>query len=571
MPSASAKRRQIWLKPVGLLAGSAAVAFLLPFLLDWILWTPPGVQPKPNLVARFLYFDPDTAQNALGNLAQVITAVLGIVITVVSIVVQLAATRYTPRIADMFFRDRTNLAVLGFYVVAGIDAVWVSLSVARDFVPHVSITASLLLVTVSVLITVPYFGYVFDFLDPERVVARIQQQAVAASLARLDAPQGRGGRGGGDDDEVEERQLRVLNSVEQLTDVAMNAVGQNDKLIAQGSVDALKELAVHYLDGKHAAGERWFRIGPRLRQTPDFVSMAPASVDQLQQDRVWLEFEVLRQFQALFAESLTELPDTINLIAIDTRYVGEAALAAGDRHALHLAVKFFNTYLRSSINTRQVRAAYNVLNQFRALAEHVVAAGSKAPAAARSESDALVIEVAGYFRYYGLLGVGMGLGFVAETAAYDVATLCERAFEAGAGCHDELLRVLLTIDREAEGSAEERALRGVRKAQVKLATFYLARGAEAHARAIAADLRDEKPARLRSIRDELLAVQTSEFWEVVDRGGNFDYLDDARKQRLAQFFEWLPVATVGSPATGDADGPKGPAPPARPGGKVAAS
>ena len=71
------------------------------------------------------HFDVDTLQNALGNMAQVVAAILGIVITVVSIVVQLAATRYTPRIADMFFRDRTNLAVLGFFVVACINAVWV--------------------------------------------------------------------------------------------------------------------------------------------------------------------------------------------------------------------------------------------------------------------------------------------------------------------------------------------------------------------------------------------------------------------------------------------------------------
>ena len=65
-------------------------------------------------------------QNALGSLAQVIAAVLGIAITVVSIVVQLAATRYTSRVADMFFRDKTNLGVMGFFVVACIEAVWVS-------------------------------------------------------------------------------------------------------------------------------------------------------------------------------------------------------------------------------------------------------------------------------------------------------------------------------------------------------------------------------------------------------------------------------------------------------------
>jgi hypothetical protein len=526
---ASPKQKQTWLRPVALLGGTAVVVFVLPFLLDWILWTPLQGADKPDLVHRFFAFDPDTAQNALGNLAQVIAAVLGIVITVVSIVVQLAATRYTPRVADMFFRDRINLAALGFYVVAGIDAVWVSLSVARDFVPHISITASLLLVTFSVLITVPYFGYVFDFLDPERVVARIQQQALAAALARDGEASQRAA------DELEARQLRVLNAVEQLTDVAMNAVGQNDKLIAQGSVDALKELAVRYLGGKRAAPAPWFRIGARLRQTPDFVSMARGSVDQLEGQGVWLEFEVLRQFQALFSESLTELPDTINLIAIDTRYVGEAAVEAGDRHALGLTVKFLNTYLRSSINRRQVRAAYNVLNQYRMLAERVMAAGARVDG-----GDALLVEIAGYFRYYALLGVGMQLGFVAETAAYDVAALCERAFEARSGCHEGLLKVLLTIDREAEGGVEERALRGVRKAQLKLATFYLERGAEAEARLIAADLRDEKAGRLRSIRDELLAVQTSDFWEVVDRGGNFDYLDGARKDRLIEFLSWLP-------------------------------
>ena len=38
-----------------------------------------------------------------------IAAVLGIAITVVSIVVQLAATRYTSRVADLFFRDKINL------------------------------------------------------------------------------------------------------------------------------------------------------------------------------------------------------------------------------------------------------------------------------------------------------------------------------------------------------------------------------------------------------------------------------------------------------------------------------
>jgi hypothetical protein len=46
----------------------------------------------------------------------------------------------------------------------------------------------------------------------------------------------------------------------------------------------------------------------------------------------------------------------------------------------------------------------------------------------------------------------------------------------------------------------------------------------------------ESPERLRSIRDELLAVTSKHFWEVVDRGTNFDYIDDARKEKLREFF-----------------------------------
>src|ERR1051325_4034679 len=124
-------RSRIWLYPVLILGPASTIVFAALFALDFGIW---DIASKPSWLHELFTYDPDTAQNALGNLAQVITAVLCIVITVVSIVVQLAATRYTPRIADMFFRDRTNLAVLGFFVVAGIDAVWVSLSVTRDFV-----------------------------------------------------------------------------------------------------------------------------------------------------------------------------------------------------------------------------------------------------------------------------------------------------------------------------------------------------------------------------------------------------------------------------------------------------
>ena len=83
-------------------------------------------------------------------------------------------------------------------------------------------------------------------------------------------------------------------------------------------------------------------------------------------------------------------------------------------------------------------------------------------------------------------------------------------------------------------------LRGVRKAQTKLATFYLVAGAEKYARQIAADMSMEPIARLRSLRDQLSRPSSKDFWEVIDRGTNFDYLDDTRRERVKEFFSWFP-------------------------------
>ena len=79
----------------------------------------------------------------------------------------------------------------------------------------------------------------------------------------------------------------------------------------------------------------------------------------------------------------------------------------------------------------------------------------------------------------------------------------------------------------------------MRKAQVKLATYYLVRDNEAMARKIFEDMRNEKPERLRSIRDELANVTSKDFWEVIDRGTNFDYLTPDRKATLKTFFGWF--------------------------------
>ena len=511
---------------LALLTAFAASVFAVFWLLDYFVIDAAHAGPGGPFRQLFDY-DVETMQNALGTLAQVIAAVLGIAITVVSIVVQLAANRYTSRVTDMFFRDKTNLFVMGFFVVACIEALWVTFGVGKTFVPQGTITVALVMASASLLLLVPYFAYVFDFLDPEKVISRLGAQTLESA-----APHKRPGHAEIGAERLEARQMRAVNGLEQLAGIAMNALAQKEKTIATDATVALRTVLVDYLPEKPGLPAAWFGLGRALRAHPDFVAMAPESVEELARDRTWLEWMGLRQIREVFAEALKTLPEMTHVVAIDTRYVGEAAIDARDREVLALAVKFMNTYLRAALNARDVRTAYNVLHQYRQLAEAML----RVPSGAVPWMGAALEEVGQHFKYYAQLAHGMGLGFVTETAAYDLCSLCELASDLASDMHDRLLAIFLEIDKEAETTAEEKALRGVRKAQAKLATFYLLRGHAAYARAIYEDMRLESPERLRSIRDELLGVASKHFWEVVDRGTNFDYIDDARKEKLRAFF-----------------------------------
>jgi len=62
---------------------------------------------------------------------------------------------------------------MGFFVVACINAVWVSIVVTSGFVPRATVAMTTVVVTASLLLLIPYFAYAFAFLDPEKVITRI--------------------------------------------------------------------------------------------------------------------------------------------------------------------------------------------------------------------------------------------------------------------------------------------------------------------------------------------------------------------------------------------------------------
>jgi hypothetical protein len=136
--------------------------------------------------------------------------------------------------------------------------------------------------------------------------------------------------------------------MEHLSDVAVNAVAQKDKIIASHATGALREAVVRYQPYKANLPVQWFVVGARIRSNPDFIAMEPESLRELERQQLWFEWKVMRHLRSVFAESLNHLPEMAHVVAIETRYVGEAALQRGDAAVVAVAVKYFNTYLRGS-------------------------------------------------------------------------------------------------------------------------------------------------------------------------------------------------------------------------------
>jgi hypothetical protein len=350
-----ARKRRMWLYPVVTLASVSLIVFAGFYTLDHFVTGGNKEDPQGPL-HRYVHFDPQSITDAVSALGGMIAAVLGIVVTVVSIIVQLSAERYTG-VARMFLRDRVNIAVTAFYIMAGVCGVWVSVSVHTDWVPRAALLAVMVLTTLALVLMAPYFAYVFWFVEPENIIARIRRDAIKSAAA------------GAHDEHVTDAQMAALTAMEELTDITSNSISGKDKIIASRAVDALKDFAIQYLPLKKKAHGRWFDIGQGLVQNPDFVAMDPESRADLVSRRTWVEWKVLRQFFGIYNEALGPMRDINYLVAIDTRYIGEAAGEAKDDELVTLVFRYMNSYMRATLNARDVRTAYNVLNQYRLLVE----------------------------------------------------------------------------------------------------------------------------------------------------------------------------------------------------------
>ncbi len=463
--------------------------------------------------------DVAAAFDIVSNAAEVVAAVLAIAITVVAIVVELAANRYSHEITRLFLREPVNLLVLGLFVITTLQCVWTSAVIepanAEAAVPQAAFAITLGLVVLCLLLLVPYIYFVFAFLSPISVIQRISRDAYRWIL------QVRPGN-------VPSSQARVEEAVDQLQDVARSAIAQGDRSIAIAAVDAMARLLIDYVQVWERLPADWFRVTEAIASDPDFVALAPESMAEVESHGLWLERKLFRRYLSLLGQATGQSGDVANVIGINSQQIA-SRLGAERPQLLELCRRSFNSYLRTAINARDPRTAYFLMNQYRIVGEQMLSQGR--------QSDAL--KVAEYLKEYGHLANRLGIPFLLETAAYDVMQLVEQAVERDASVLDPLLTCFLALDQEITDDVRDDIQLGVRRAQIQLATLFLERGDDQRADRIVADLRGEDRQRLERLGASLLEDDRAQFWELMDRGANFRYLAPQRRKYLAEVFRRL--------------------------------
>jgi len=494
-----------------------AVLFCTAFyVIDSVIFGsgPPSIL---GIVNHYLAFDPALITDALPALGMTIVAVLGIVLTVVAIIVQLSSERYTG-VAIMFLREPTHIAVISFYIVASLCAVWLSVTLRPDFVPTSLLLLVMVLTSLGLAVMLPYFAYTFWFLEPSNIINRLRLHTTGLAERGLASSS---------EEEIGRLQGRVLQQMGEITDIANNSIEGRDKIIAVSAIDALCDFGVHYISDRSDTTHPWYRFGEEVRFNPDFVAMDSELLAELENRGLWVEWKTMHELLRVYQEALGTMSDINSQVAIDTRYLGEAAAAARQTDLVRMVFRFFNCYLQAAIDQRIEQTADAVLLQYRMLLEDLL----------RRDLSVEACEGVRFMRFYGYLAFEEELPAITEISAYDIASLCRYAYTQCLGCDRTMLAQLLSLDAEeaVQTHRHYRGLSGVRKAQIRLGIYYLSMGEDDSAQLIADDMSDMTEEARVELHNELLNQSPPHVWEILDRGRNLHYLAESERAYSDRF------------------------------------
>src|SRR5512135_465155 len=114
----------------------------------------------------------------LSPMARAYNNVLAMLIATIGLAIPLTANMHTPKLIEMFLRDRINRYVLSFMAFGAAHVLWVDYLIGPKFAPTWAIGLAVLFAMAGWALLIPYFFYVVRFVDPSRLVIRLRDSTI---------------------------------------------------------------------------------------------------------------------------------------------------------------------------------------------------------------------------------------------------------------------------------------------------------------------------------------------------------------------------------------------------------
>jgi hypothetical protein len=489
---------------LGLLA-MAALAMLWfggEFFLEWYRLGRPG---PPDLT--WAGENHGKLVDILSPMARAYNNILAMLLATIGLAIPLTANMHTPKLIDMFLRDRINQFILGFCALGAANVLWVAYIIGPGFAPMWAYRAAIIGALAGWVALVPYFFYVVRFLDPSNILARLKHDVLRgvdrARRGKL-APAAA-------HDLIQER-------LHQIGTIILKSIDRADRGVALEGVWSLKQILDYYGERKPSMPAGWFKV-----ERKDFVGMSAEALAIVNEERIWFEHRAMSQLFLAYQSALAKTQDVISSLSDAARIIAVHAAQRGDERALELAVRFFNNYVREGIKRKEIHAVYDIFYQYRLLA------------GALCDRPQLLRQIGQFFRIYGDAAVANGLTFVPQILGFDLGWMVARAYDTHSPAAPDLLEDLLGLNHLAANDPRSLLL----KAKVILGGYFVETGRTAEAERVRRNLADVPAATLATVERDLMRLAERSFWEVTDRQVGFEWVPPEKRPHVHAFVETL--------------------------------
>ena len=345
--------------------------------------------------------DFNSTREAVAAMSRSHNQLLSVVLVSVAVAIPITATHYTPKLLRLFLTDRIHLSILTIYALAALHANWVSYLVRDTYEAKFLVAIVMFTTFLGFSLVVPYFCYVIWFLEPTSLVSRIRKQGVRAV-----------------DNATHHRRLpaskrELAHCLHNLGSLMLKAIDGSARRGTEEAIRATREILDEYGQEKPKLPKEWFQP-----EEEDFRGLAPEAMHFIAADHCWAEIVALQDLNLAFEAAMIKMPDAVVYVADTIRGIASDAYKRSDIPVVDNAVRAFNSNIRFAITHGEPHAVFDVLTQYRILAEEALV-----------QYPSLSIDIAENLAYYSGAAQAAGLKFVPELFMYDMGLLYRASIE----------------------------------------------------------------------------------------------------------------------------------------------